>query len=238
MDFNRSLFEGLRTAFILPFLAVFAVALGDFDMLRKYLTHADGSDIQLALIQLMVTGFVSGALWSLYSYRKYDATGSLYRSILGTGSSDDLARWYWGLEKDGRDLSVREATTSRCIPTADARWKLDDLINELSRPKSAVGSELLDRKVVQALGLKDKLLKPTQRVEDARQLLSLRYYGHQSQYQWDSKTVITESGYRAYVLVRQNESDGWMRCLVKDGPSAATAITIAAITRETWSFTT
>ncbi|WP_329100036.1 hypothetical protein [Pseudomonas aeruginosa] len=34
------------------------------------------------------------------------------------------------------------------------------------------------------------------------------------------------------------EPQPWQRCLVTDGPSEALAVTIAAMTRETWTFTT
>ncbi|MES9904731.1 MAG: hypothetical protein ABW168_18900 [Sedimenticola sp.] len=236
MIFSHCIFEGVKAAFIAPFIAILAVALGDFDMLRDFLVHADGGRIRFVVAQIMMAGFVFGSLLNILSLGKHNAAENIGISALG--SSGVHARWYWALKKDGRDLSIRESTTSRCIPTADVKWGLEDLITELSRITNKTGSDLLDRKVAKALGMRGKLLRPTQRIDDAIQLLLYRYHGHQSQYQWDVKTENTESGYRAYVMIRQGDSDDWMRCLVADGPSKETAITIAAITRETWSFTT
>lgn len=85
-------------------------------------------------------------------------------------------------------------------------------------------------------------LKPTQRLEDAKRLLELCYGGVPSQLEWDAKTEELPPGLKAYIAVRGQtktsamEAEPWQRCLVVDGPSEALAVTIAAITRETWTF--
>ena len=131
MSMERHFFEGVRFALITPFLAVLAMALGDFDTLRDYLTHTSCDEIQRVLTPIVVAGFAAGALSSLYFHRKHEAHG--YSGIGGTlvGASGDMARWYWELE-DGRDLSVRNA---------DTRWTLDDLCKATALPGAAATTQ-------------------------------------------------------------------------------------------------
>lgn len=151
--------------------------------------------------------------------------------------------WFWAQQPEGRELAIREATTARSTPNADVRWALDDLIKELERPKNRAGSDLLDHKVMRLLGIQSQALKPTQSLEDAKRLLALRYRGLPSrrsgtprQKNWCPATRRRHETRPA--KSPEMEPQPWHRCLVTDGPSEAMAITIAAMTRETWTFTT
>ena len=135
-------------------------------------------------------------------------------------------------------------TTARCTPTAEPRWALDDLLKELTRGENKGGSDLLDRKIAQLLGIQSQQFKPTQKLDDAIRLLSLRYRGLPSSYEWGVKIEESSLGFKAFVAVQPTtknaavEAEPWKRCLVAGGPSEALAVTIVVITRETWAFTT
>lgn len=168
------------------------------------------------------------------------------RSFLLTATTAEMSRAVMIsiVPPDGHDLAVREVTTARCTPNAETRWALDDLLKELTRGENKGGSDLLDRKIAQLLGIQSQQFKPTQKLDDAIRLLSLRYRGLPSSYEWGVKIEESSPGFKAFVAVQPTtknaavEAEPWKRCLVAGGPSEALAVTIVAITRETWAFTT
>lgn len=239
---HQAMVGGFRIAPLAPFYLLLAGAIGDYEGLRQLLLTATSAEMGQAVLLIIVGGYVIGAFMQVI----IDATMKIPDYSSGISPEDRLpsAKWFWGLHPEGRDLAIREATTARNSPNADTRWALDDLIKELSRSENLGGSDLLDRKIMQLLGIQSQPLKPTQKLEDAIRLLSLRYRGLASRYEWDAKTERLSLGCKAFVSVRvpvknpAAEPEPWQRCLVVDGPSEALAVTIAAITRETWTFTT
>ena len=240
---HQGMVGGVRVAPWMPFGLLLVGALGDYENMRQYLLTATTEQMTRTVLLSIAGGFVFGAIAQvlvdiatpkLPGYRD----GMLQRDRL------PAAIWYWDLPHDGRDLAIREVTTARCTPNANTRWALDDLLKELTRGENMGGSDLLDHKIGRLLRLQSQQLKPTQKLDDATQLLSLRYRGLQSNYEWSVKTEKSSPGFKAFVTVRPTPKNGdleatpWSRCLVAEGPSEALAVTIAAITRETWAFTT
>ncbi|WP_219096167.1 hypothetical protein [Pseudomonas sp. UMAB-40] len=240
---HQSIVGGGRLAPWAPFFLLLVGALGDYESMRQFLLTATTEEMSRTVMVSLVGGFLVGAVVQvLIDITTPKLPG--YRD--GMLQSDRLpaAAWYWDLPPDGRDLAIREVTTARCTPNAATRWALDDLLKELTRSETKGGSDLLDRKLMQMLGIQSQQLKPTQKLDDAIRLLSLRYRGMPSSYEWDVKVEEASPGFNAFVVVRPTaknaaiEVEPWQRCLVAGGPSEALAVTIAAITRETWAFTT
>ncbi|MCV6454879.1 hypothetical protein [Pseudomonas aeruginosa] len=240
---QQAMLGGSRIAPMMPLYGLVLWAIGDYEGLRHFLVTATSEEMSHAVLSLIVAGFFMGGFIQVL----IDATTPDLDAHMA--NMDQLGRrdsevWFWAQQPGGRELAVREVTTARCSPNADVRWAMDDLIKELVRPDNQAGSDLLDHKVMKLLGIQSQVLKPTQRLEDAKRLLTLRYRGMPSRYEWDAKTEALASGFKAFVTVRvpakssDMESQPWQRCLVTDGPSEALAITIAAMTRETWTFTT
>lgn len=240
---HQAMVGGFRLAPWTPFGLLLVGALGDYESMRQFLLTATTAEMSRTVMISIVGGFFFGAVVQvlvdisapkLPDYRE----GMLQRDRL------PAAAWYWDLLPDGRDLAIREVTTARCTPNAETRWALEDLLKELARGENKGGSDLLDRKIGQLLGIQSQQLKPTQNLDDAFRLLSLRYRGLPSSYEWDVKLGELAPGFKAFVAVRPTaknaavEAEPWQRCLVAGGPSEALAVTIAAITRETWAFTT
>ena len=240
---QQAVLGGSKIAPMMPLYGLVVWAAADYEGLRHFLVTATSAEMSYAVLSLIVAGFFMGGFMQVV----IDATTP---DLAARGVNlDQLERrdsevWFWAQQPEGRELAIREVTTARCSPNADVRWAMDDLIKELERPENQAGSDLLDHKVMKLLGIQSQALKPTQRVEDAKRLLTLRYRGMPSRYEWDAKTEALASGFKAFVIVRvpakssDMEPHPWQRCLVTDGPSEALAITIAAITRETWTFTT
>ncbi|MFU4911788.1 hypothetical protein ACM7ZU_29930 [Pseudomonas aeruginosa] len=228
---HQAMVGGSRVAPLTPIYGLIAWAMADYESLRQFLSTADNAAMSQAVLLLLIVGFALGAV--------------LNAGMGAVNPRRDAEVWYWAQKPDGSELAIREVTTARCSPNADVRWAIDDLIKELERPENRAGSDLLDHRVMKLLSIQSLELKPTQRLEDARSLLSLRYRGMQSRYEWEARTeVVRQTLVKAFVTVRvpakapAMEPAPWRRCLVAEGPSEALAITIAAISRETWTFTT
>ncbi|HCT4783885.1 TPA: hypothetical protein OTY28_006153, partial [Pseudomonas aeruginosa] len=241
---HQAMVGGSRVAPLTPIYGLIAWAMADYESLRQFLSTADNATMSQAVLLLLIVGFALGAVLNA-------GMGAVKPGLVEQGAyAERLLRrdaevWYWAQKPDGSELAIREVTTARCSPNADVRWAIDDLIKELERPENRAGSDLLDHKVMKLLSIQSLELKPTQRLEDARSLLSLRYRGMQSRYEWEARTeVVRQALVKAFVTVRvpakapAMEPAPWRRCLVAEGPSEALAITIAAISRETWTFTT
>lgn len=234
---------GARLAPLMPIYALIGWAMGDYESMRLFLTSASSEEMSEAVMFLLVMGFVMGGAVQL----AVNAC-SRGRVVTGVGMSRIKRReseaWYWAQKADGHELAIREVTTGRCTPNAETRWAIHDLIVELGRAEGSGGSDLMDRKVMKLLGIQTQDLKPTQRVDDAKRLLEMRYLGRPSMYEWDVKTEPSGSGFMALIVVRpparssEVEPSPWQRCVIAEGPSEALAVTIAAITRETWTYTT
>ncbi|CAM5355668.1 hypothetical protein [Pseudomonas aeruginosa] len=240
---QQAMLGGLRIAPVMPLYGLVVWAIADYEDLRHFLVTATSAEMSHAVLSLIAAGFFMGGFIQVV----IDATTP---DLAARGvNMDQLERrdsevWFWAQQPEGRELAIREVTTARCSPNADVRWAMDDLIKELERPENQAGSDLLDHKVMKLLGIQSQALKPTQRLDDAKRLLTLRYRGMPSRYEWNAKTEELASGFRAFITVRvpakttDTEPQPWQRCLVTDGPSEALAVTIAAMTRETWTFTT
>lgn len=240
---QQAMLGGSRIAPMMPLYALVVWAGSDYEGLRHFLATATGAEMSQMVLSLVLAGFcVGGFIQVLIDATTPDLTA--HGVNMQKLERLDNEVWFWAQQPEGRELAIREVTTARSTPNADVRWALDDLIKELERPKNRAGSDLLDHKVMRLLGIQSQALKPTQSLEDAKRLLALRYRGLPSRYEWDAKTEELVSGYKAFVTVRvpakspEMEPQPWHRCLVTDGPSEAMAITIAAMTRETWTFTT
>ncbi|MFG8764949.1 hypothetical protein ACEOVB_29590 [Pseudomonas aeruginosa] len=241
---HQAMVGGSRVAPLTPIYGLIAWAMADYESLRQFLSTADNATMSQAVLWLLIAGFALGAVLN-------GGRGAVKPGMVEQGAyaerlaGRDVEVWYWAQKPDGRELAIREVTIARCSPNADVRWAIDDLIKELERPENRAGSDLLDHKVMKLLSVQSLELKPTQRLEDARTLLSLRYRGMPSRYEWDARTEqVRQALVKAFVTVRvpakapTMESAPWQRCVVAEGPSEALAITIAAISRETWTFTT
>lgn len=152
----------------------------------------------------------------------------------------------WKHGNTGTLLAMKETSLSRCIPNVTARWEIQDLITDLIRTDARGGSDLLDYRVRKIMGIDDELLKPTQSVEDAKRLLSYRYMGLKSKYEWDVHRSNHDeaAGNDCFVTLalrepskRVTQDSPWLAVTSQLGKSEALAITIAALTRETWIFT-
>lgn len=178
------------------------------------------------------------------AHSRQDQNAARHASMVEEPGPENGKVWYWGKTSGGRELATREVIDSDCWPNADISWSAGDLLNELDYPTSKAGSDLLDGKVLRLLGIRSHPLKPTQRLEDAKHLLSLRYQGLPSKHEWRAEIEHLPSGYMAFISVRVQATSPdakpgpWHLCLTTDGASAALAVTIAAITRETWTFPT
>ncbi|EMX2051406.1 hypothetical protein ABCV69_004500 [Pseudomonas aeruginosa] len=240
---QQAMLGGLRIAPMMPLYGLVVWAIGDYEGLRHFLVTATSAEMSHAVLSLIVAGFFMGGFIQVL----IDATTP---NLTAHGVSmerlerRDTEVWFWAQQPEGRELAIREVTTARCSPNADVRWAIDDLLKELERPENKAGSDLLDHKVMKLLGIPSQALKPTQKLDDAKRLLAIRYRGMPSRYEWDAKTEQLVSGFKAFITVRvpakssDMEPQPWQRCLVTDGPSEALAVTIAAMTRETWTFTT
>ncbi len=241
--FHQAMLGGSKIAPMMPLYSLVVWAGSDYEGLRHFLVTATSAEMSQMVLSLIVAGFfIGGFIQVLIDATTPDlaAHGVNMKQL----ERRDTEVWFWAQQPEGRELAIREVTTARCTPNADVRWAMGDLIKELERPENQAGSDLLDHKVMKLLGIQSQALKPTQRLDDARRLLTLRYRGMPSRYEWDAKTEELVSGFKAFVTVRTPaktpdiEPQPWQRCLVTDGPSEALAITIAAMTRETWTFTT
>ncbi|WP_139239948.1 hypothetical protein [Azotobacter vinelandii] len=240
---RQAMLGGSRFAPLMPLYSLIAWAMGDYEGLRHFLTTADNTAMSQAVLLLIVIGFVLGGVMQALA----EAT-TPHLAVDGVDMERlhqrDIETWYWAQKSGGEALAIREVTTARCCPNADIRWAMDDLIKELERLENRAGSDLLDHKVMKLLGIQSPELKPTQRLDDAKRLLTLRYRGLQSCYEWDAKIdKVAPTEVKAFITVRvpaktpTMKPEPWRRCLVAEGASEALAVTIAAITRETWTFT-
>lgn len=217
-------------------------AIHDYEGLRQFLSSVNSIELGQAVLTLVVTGFIVGASMPMFSATPAPKlpTNSAMTDELGQRNGE---AWCRDKASEERELAIREVISACCSPSADTRWSMGDLLNELDYPESKAGSDLLDGKVMRLLGIQSLALKPTQKLEDAKRLLSLRYQGLPSKYEWDAEIERLPSGYKAFISVRVQATNPdmgpgpWQLCLVTDGASAALAVTIAAITRETWTFT-
>lgn len=240
---HQAMVGGFRIALMAPFCLLLVGAIGDYEGLRQFLLTATSAEMGQTVLLIIVGGYFIGGFVQMMIDATFPKMPD-YSSGISLEDRLPSAAWFWDQRPEGRDLAIREATIARNSPNADTRWALDDLLKELGRSENLGGSDLLDRKIMQLLGIQSQPLKPTQKLEDAIRLLSLRYRGLPSRYEWDVKTEHLSSGCKAFVSARvpakspAAEPEPWQRCLVVDGPSEALAVTIAAITRETWTFTT
>lgn len=237
---QQAMFSGVKLAPLMPFYSLVFWAMGDYEGLRQFMSSATSAEMSQAVMWLFVAGFFLGVIVQVM------VVVSNPKIPHGVGLADfehtDVEKWYWTQQPNGEELAVREATTERCSPYIDVRWAMSDLVKELQRPENRAGSDFLDHKVMKLLGMQAQGLKPTQRLEDAKRLLALRYGGVHSQLEWNAKTEELPPRVKAYITVRvqaktsSNEPISWQRCLIANGQSEALAVTIAAITRETWTF--
>lgn len=238
---HQAMVGGAKLAPMMPIYALVIWALIDYEGLRKFLSTASSADMSQAVIMFILAGFaLGGAVQVLVDASTPDICRHGVRAQ--DFKRSEAEKWYWTQLPNGEEVAVREATTERCSPHIDVRWAMGDLVKELQRPENLTGSDFLDHKVMKLLGMPAQGLKPTQRLDDAVRLLQLRYGGVPSRLEWDTKTEESPLGLKSFVVVRVPKKAGamepepWRRCLVADGPSEALAITIAAITRETWTF--
>lgn len=239
----RFVLRGAMCAVLAPLFILVFWAVYDFEALRHFLAEATSGEMRKVVLMVVGLGVCVGGVMpagvGLPSQSRLARIKELEQNRWGP-----VEAWYWAQQPDGRELAIREATTARCSPNAEIRWALDDLIKELERTDAKLGSDLLDYKVTKLLGLQSLMLKPTQNVADARRLLGLRYRGVQSRFEWEVRSEAVESRYRVYVAVRPAVratgvgAEPWRRCSVAEGATEALAVTIAAITRETWTYTT
>ncbi|HCE6273546.1 TPA: hypothetical protein NHO12_004447 [Pseudomonas aeruginosa] len=240
---QQAMVGGAKLAPMMPLYGLMVWAMGDYEGLRQFLSSASSAEMSQTVLMFIVAGFaLGGAVQVLVDA----STPSL--SSQGAWEPDfertETEKWYWAQRPNGEEWAVREATTERCSPHIDVRWAMGDLIKELQRPENRTGSDFLDHKVMKLLGMQAQAqgLKPTQRLDDAKRLLELRYGGVPSRLEWDAKAEELPPSFKAYITVRVQskapamEPEPWQRCLIADGPSEALAVTIAAITRETWTF--
>ncbi|MFV0455584.1 MAG: hypothetical protein ACK5NQ_11445 [Pseudomonas sp.] len=236
---QQAMIGGAKLAPMMPVYALVVWAMGDYEGLRHFLASATSAEMSTAVMMFIVAGFALGAVVQIF------VDESTKRLSSQAAMSDDFERtetekWYWSLRPNGEELVVREATTERCSPHIDVRWAIGDLVKELQRSETPMGSDFLDHKVMKLLGIQG--LKPTQRLEDAKRLLELRYGGVASRLEWDARLEESLLGRKVFIAVRGQtkpssvESEPWQRCLIVDGPSEPLAITIAVLTRETWAF--
>ncbi|TXH89189.1 MAG: hypothetical protein E6Q71_04110 [Pseudomonas sp.] len=236
---QQAILGGAKVAPMTPIYSLVVWAMGDYEGLRQFLSSASNAEMSTAVLMFIFTGFALGAVVQIL------VDASTKKLSPREDMSDDFERtetekWYWSLRPNGEELVVREATTERCSPHIDVRWAMGDLIKELQRSEAPMGSDFLDRKVMKLLGMQG--LKPTQRLEDAKRLLELRYGGVASRLEWDARAEEFLPGRKVFIAVRGQaknssmEPEPWQRCLITDGPSEPLAITIAVLTRETWTF--
>lgn len=238
---QQAMVGGAKLAPMMPIYALVVWSLSDYEGLRQFLSTATSAEMSQTVIMFILAGFALGGFVQVV----VDATTPGLCPHVGRTPDferTEAEKWYWVQRPNGEELSVREATTERCSPHIDVRWAMGDLVKELQRPENQTGSDLLDHKVMKLLGMPAQGLKPTQRLVDAKRMLQLRYGGVPSRLEWDAKTEELAPSFKAYITVRVQskatamEPEPWQRCLIADGPSEALAVTIAAITRETWTF--
>lgn len=238
---QQAMVGGSRIAPMMPLYGLVVWALGDYEGLRHFLVTATSAEMSNAVLSLIAAGFLLGGLFQVLVEASTPAP-SIKTPVLIGNERTETEEWYWAQQPNGEELAVREATTARCSPHIDVRWAMGDLIKELQRAENQAGSDFLDHKVMKLLGMPAQGLKPTQRLDDAKRLLQLRYGGVPSSLEWDAKTEELPPGLKAFIVVRVPpkpgaiEPDTWRRCLIADGLSEPLAVTIAAITRETWTF--
>lgn len=238
---QQAMVGGAKLAPMMPIYALVIWALSDYEGLRQFLSTATSAEMSQTVIMFILAGFALGGAVQVL----VDASAPVL-SHPGARTPDfertETEKWYWAQLPNGEELAVREATTERCSPHIDVRWAMGDMVKEVQRPENQAGSDFLDHKVMKLLGMPAQGLKPTQRLEDAKRLLQLRYGGVPSGLEWDAKTEELPPNFKAYITVRVQskapamEPEPWQRFLIADGPSEALAVTIAAITRETWTF--
>ncbi|HBO6962510.1 TPA: hypothetical protein L4936_001116 [Pseudomonas aeruginosa] len=238
---QQGMVGGSRIAPMMPLYGLVVWAVGDYEGLRHFLVTATSAEMSNAVLSLIAAGFFLGGFFQILVEATTPAP-SLKTPVLAGIERTETEKWYWAQQPNGEELAVREATTERCSPHIDVRWAMGDLIKELQRPENQTGSDFLDHKVMKLLGMQAQGLKPTQRLDDARRLLELRYGGVPSRLEWDAKTEDFPPGLKAFIVVRvppkpgAMEPEPWKRCLIAEGPSEALAVIIAVITRETWTF--
>ncbi|WP_137818344.1 hypothetical protein [Pseudomonas sp. 2FG] len=240
---RQVILRGIRLAPMPPLYGLVVWAIHDYEGLRQFLSSVNSIEVSQAVLTLAVAGFIVGAFTPMFIVAAAPKL-STNSSMTDESEQQNGEEWYWDKRSEGRELAIQEAINTRCSPNADSRWSMGDLIKEFDYPESKAGSDLLDGKVMRLLGIQSLSLKPTQKLEDAKRLLSLRYQGLASKYEWDVEIERLASGYKAFISVRapaknpEMGSGPWRLCLVADGASAALAVTLAAITRETWTFST
>lgn len=238
---HQAMVGGAKLAPMMPIYALVIWSLSDYEGLRQFLSTASSADMSQTVMMFILAGFaLGGAVEVLVDATTPDLCHHGVRTP--DFERSETEEWYWAQLPNGEELAVREATTERCSPHIDVRWAMGDLVKELQRPDNRAGSDFLDHKVMKLLGMPAQGLKPTQRLDDAVRLLRLRYGGVPSRLEWEAKTELSPLGLKSFIVVRASTKAGamepelWQRCLVVDGPSEALAVTIAAITRETWTF--
>lgn len=222
------------------FYLIVAWALVDYDGLRDLLITASAEDIQALLLTFVATCMLMSLLGAVLTTR---STGPIGTAVLRAGASSTNG------PGNGDSILSQPTAQSRAVgelgqafrPNRDQRRALNDLLSELARPINANGSDLLDAKVRKVLGVNTPRLKPTQCADDARVLLSSRFGGFASVYQWDVQITPADTGVLAALTVRPRpvnpniEGGPWSTAPAEYGLTEAMAITTALMRRETWS---
>lgn len=114
------------------------------------------------------------------------------------------------------------------------------LVEEITHNATVGGSEILDRKILQALRVSGNL-QPTRNQEDARSLLDWRFTGLRSQLEWKVEPSRIDPKHTVRVYVRdpaKGQESRWALCCEGNSKDTTLALCAAAIKRETWVWTT
>ena len=213
-------------------LLLLSWAVLDFDGLRRLLLESEPDVVEKAAAMLLVISVVismclRAAAVFLTERADLVLTSPAARAALGPR----------GTFHCGRDLAGREVTLARSVPNADQRWQLIDLARDISQNVTE-GSELLDRRVLQALRI-EAPLKPTREADHAMQLLRWRFGGVRSALEWSVEPSRFNPETVIHLNARQGGHDGeWTWVCEAEAATPHLAIVAAAITRETWHWTT
>lgn len=231
----------IQVAVVTPFLLLLVLALQDYEQLLQMLTSATSEEVRrflvfwIALVFTSLMAFMAYTSWPRPALRDNP-------ELMAKLAKRDISAWFYRLDIGGSDLAVRETMTRQMpVPSVSMRYEIQDLIALLNRKDNKGGSDLLDRRVLQQLAMPQIGLKPTQRLDDAQQLLRMRYGGAASKYEWDARIDHNSfnDSYAAHVIVREpatTHDAPWLRSHCSNGPSEALAVTIAVLERESWVF--
>lgn len=217
--------SGLVFGLALPAIVAVLVAAYDPSMLITYLQDESNSPAYTVRMLIFLGAFIGFSFWVPKG------------SLPSTNSTERESRKEPITEEQGRHLAVSEAKEFDLAPSEDckvAMQRLSSLLFLLEPERSS--SEILDHRILKAMGFSGSKLEPTRRLKDALELATFRFSGVKSTHQWRVRHSTNHRLSVACLECRESEEKAWKPCISAYAPTVNSAIIIAIFMRESMVF--